>query len=56
MSKEDDRHPYCPLVEENIAPFVCMENRDMKEEFIPDKFKKKNNWKSICEKCKYHDY
>ena len=43
----------CPLVEDDITPVECMENRDISEEFIPEIFKKKNDWQEICRKCKY---
>lgn len=51
-----DTKPYCPLIDERIDCIVCMENRDIKDEYIPKKFKEKENWKDICEKCKYHEY
>ena len=46
----------CPLVDDKITPVECMENRDIKEEFIPEKFKQKNDWKEICRNCKYYNY
>ena len=46
----------CPLVDEKIDPFQCMENRDIKEQFILPKFKEKPNWKEICKNCIYQDY
>ena len=33
-----------------------MENQDLKEESIPEKFKKKEDWKEICENCQYQAY
>ena len=51
----------CPLVDENIEPIDCIENSAavdgiLKKETIPEKFKKKTNWKKICENCKWHGY
>ncbi len=47
---------FCPLVDEKIRIDDCSENREIKEEFIPRKFKVKKNWKEICKNCKYQDY
>ncbi len=33
-----------------------MENRDIREEYIPVRFKVKKDWKEICKKCKYYDW
>ena len=51
----------CPLVDENIEPIDCIENSDaidgiITKETIPERFKKKPNWKEICKKCKWHGY
>lgn len=46
----------CPLVDEKIDPVDCMENQAIRDEFIPQKFKQKENWREICQKCKYFDY
>lgn len=46
----------CPLVDKKITIDDCSENRDIAEEYIPDEYKQKPNWKEICENCKYHDY
>lgn len=46
----------CPLIDRLISPVDCMENQALKEESIPPKFKKKENWKEICENCKYQEY
>ena len=47
---------FCPLVDEKIEPVDCMENRETREESIPQKYKQKHDWKEICKKCKYHNY
>ena len=47
---------HCPLLNEPITPVECMENRDIDEKYIPDKFKSLQDWKEICQNCKYHDY
>lgn len=46
----------CPLVDDWIAPIDCMENQDIKEEYIPDRFKVKHDWKEICKACPFRDY
>lgn len=46
---------YCPLVDRSIDAVDCMENREVREEFIPEEFKKKKIWKDICRKCKYYN-
>lgn len=43
----------CPLIDKEISRVDCMENRDVKEEYIPDIFKEKDNWNVICQNCKY---
>jgi len=47
---------YCPLVNGLITPVECMENRDIDEKYIPDKFKILRDWKKVCKNCKYYDY
>lgn len=46
----------CPLVDTNITIDDCMENRETREESIPQKYKQKENWREICTHCKYYDY
>ena len=46
----------CPLIDNLISPVDCMENQDLKEESIPEKFKKKEDWEEICENCQYQAY
>lgn len=51
----------CPLVNETIGNFECLENVDcidgmIKIESLPQKFKMKENWKELCIKCEYHYY
>lgn len=50
----------CPLIEDMIEIGDCVVYSDiasgmLKETCIPEKFRKKKNWRDICEKCKYHD-
>ena len=47
---------FCPLVDENIDGFDCMEYQCFKDESIPDEFKQKADWKTICKNCKYREY
>ena len=46
----------CPLVDYKIDIVDCMENRDIKEESIPEEYKKKENWKDVCKNCKYNKF
>ena len=46
----------CPLVDSEIEIIDCVENRDIKEVCIPEKYKKKENWKDICKNCEYYNY
>lgn len=51
----------CPLVDDIIEDIECIENRDVvdemtTEESLPNKYKRKSNWKEICRKCKWHNY
>lgn len=41
----------CPLINDKISCIECMENRENKEKYIPDKFKKMKNWKEVCNNC-----
>ena len=54
-------HVFCPLVDRTIEDIECIEARDVadrliRENFIPDEYRKKEQWREICKKCKYHDY
>ena len=46
----------CPLVDVMIDSIDCLENQDVIESSIPDRFKRKDDWKDICEKCPFRDY
>lgn len=52
----NEENVLCPLIDGIITPVDCMENREIREESIPDKFKHKPNWKEICKNCKYYEY
>ena len=57
----DDRIVFCPLVEAKIENIDCIEVRDVvngaiKETFISEDYKKKENWKDLCKGCKWHNY
>ena len=53
---KDETTALCPLVDERIGGFDCMENQTIRDESIPDRFKSKPDWKSICKKCEHRDY
>lgn len=63
MSNRANAYPkqvLCPLVDSMIEDIDCMENQDVAndlivEESMPDKYKKKENWREICEQCKYFE-
>ena len=46
----------CPLINEWIENYVCVENQAIREDWIPDKFKQKPNWREICNQCPFQDY
>ncbi len=51
----------CPLIEDIIEPIECIVTRDvvnqiLVESVVPDKNKTKNEWRTICINCKYHNY
>lgn len=46
---------YCPLTEKNEDIVDCMENIDIADRFIPDRFKVKRDWKQICNNCPIHN-
>ncbi len=58
-----DRNGYvhCPLLSREIEDIDCIENRDivdgnLDEKFLPEEFKSRRDWKSICRECKWHDH
>ena len=58
---EDDRFVKCPLVDEMIENIDCIEKVDavdgvLKMDKVPERFKKKADWKGICKNCKWHSY
>lgn len=53
---ENEEMVLCPLVDSEITPTDCMENRDLNENAIPEQYKAKPNWKEICNNCKYCNY
>lgn len=53
---ENDSMILCPLVDRLIDPVDCMENRDIKDVFVPQEYKAKEDWKTICKNCPYHEY
>jgi len=46
----------CPLVGELIDCVDCMENQDVIDESVPDRFKRKSDWRVICDNCEFRDY
>jgi hypothetical protein len=53
---DNDITVFCPLIDENIDGFNCMENQTVKDDAIPAKYKAKPDWKDICKNCKNRDY
>ena len=57
----EDNFVRCPLIEAEIEDIECIEVADvaeqlLKEEVIPEKFRKKENWKKICKGCRWHNF
>lgn len=50
-----DDEVFCALVDANVTIDDCTENREIREEYIPARYKEKKDWKEICKKCKYYD-
>lgn len=46
----------CPLVDQFIEAIECIENTSVAETSVPDQYKKKPDWKHICQKCPFRDY
>lgn len=51
----------CPLIESEIKSSCCLENTMvvagfMDENTIRENFKAKENWKEICQTCKYFKF
>ena len=53
---KNDEMIICPLINEKISPVDCMENQDLKDSCVPEKFKISPEWRKVCEKCEYYDY
>ena len=51
-----DDYIFCPLVDEKIDCVDCMENRYTCDSSIPEKYKRKKDWKDICNNCGYSEY
>ena len=61
LKSMNDRYVFCPLVDRKIEDIDCVENRDVVdgmivESSLPEKYKKKKNWKGICKNCLWHEY
>lgn len=56
ISNLEDDYVFCPLVDHDISFVDCMENRDIKPEFIPKEYKEKYHWKEICMACPFYKY
>lgn len=60
MASNDDR-VYCPVLDREIEDIDCIENRDivdgnLDERFLAEGFRKRKDWKSACRKCEWHNY
>ena len=60
-NQEASNKVLCPLIDAKIEDIDCIENRDCVDGMIaisslPDKYKKKPNYQSICKNCKWHNY
>jgi hypothetical protein len=46
----------CPLVDDFIENYECIETSDLNPYTIRSKFIKKENYREICEACPFHGY
>ncbi len=46
----------CPLTDDWEHAIDCMENQSVVESAIPQRFKKKENWRDICRSCPFRNY
>lgn len=51
----------CPLVDFEIEESNCLENAMITAGFMDEnsmisRFKEKENWREICQNCKYHSF
>ena len=54
--KDTAKFVKCPLVDEFIENYECIETRDLNPYLILKKKKKKENYQEICEACPFHNY
>lgn len=63
MSNRQNEYPkqvLCPLIDSNIKDIDCIENQDVvnhlvTEKSMPKKYKQKENWREICQQCRYFE-
>lgn len=60
MENDTPNEVFCPLVKRMIEPIDCIVtvdvvDRSLKETCIPAEFKI-DNYKEICQNCKWHDF
>lgn len=58
---ENNNFIRCPLVGELIENIDCIENADavdgmIKRDSVPERFKVKVDWETICKNCRWHNY
>jgi len=51
----------CPIVGCEIQKSICLENTMvtagfMDENMMREEFKEKQNWREICQKCRYYNF
>lgn len=46
----------CPLTDDWEQDIDCMENQSVIDSSIPERFKKKKDWKEICKQCPFRNY
>ena len=52
---------YCPLVNEKIQNIECITNTSCVDDMLnisnmPEKFRQKEDYKAVCQNCKWHNY
>ncbi len=46
----------CPLIDSWLDPGICMRNQAVSDKYVPEKYKKKNGWRKICDTCPFYGY
>lgn len=61
MENNGTSYVFCPVLNKKIEDIDCIENRDivdgtLDEKFLQEGFKNRKDWKAACRECKWHNY